>query len=158
MRAIQGEVSYGFIDVVRDIPVHQLTDALEIDFLSYTDIRDRRVYVLENVDAAIADVGVAQEVDLQRVGELMVGDVADDVDEAITDFALDRAHEIGEEARLPFENAEEEHFALAGIALNFLCERANAIRDLLSGEYWSDLLHRSPPSTLRKACRPRDSL
>ena len=49
MRAIPGDVSYGFIDVVRDIADHQIADALEIDFLSYTDIRDRRVYVLKDV-------------------------------------------------------------------------------------------------------------
>ncbi|HUP62604.1 MAG TPA: phosphoribosyltransferase family protein [Thermoanaerobaculia bacterium] len=49
MRAIPGDVSYGFIDVVRDLADQQLTDALEIDFLSYTDIRGRRVYVLKDV-------------------------------------------------------------------------------------------------------------
>ena len=49
MRAMPGEVSFGFIDVVRDIADTQLTDAVEIDFLSYTDIRDRRVYVLKDV-------------------------------------------------------------------------------------------------------------
>jgi hypoxanthine phosphoribosyltransferase len=49
MRAIPGDVSYGFIDVVRDIADHQLADAVEIDFLSFTDIRDRRVYVLKDV-------------------------------------------------------------------------------------------------------------
>jgi hypoxanthine phosphoribosyltransferase len=48
MRAIPGDVSYGFIDVVRDI-ADQHADALEIDFLSYTDIRERRVYLLKDV-------------------------------------------------------------------------------------------------------------
>lgn len=49
MRAIPGNVSYGFIDVVRDVADQSIADALEIDFLSYTDIRDRRVYVLKDV-------------------------------------------------------------------------------------------------------------
>ncbi|HEV3483902.1 MAG TPA: phosphoribosyltransferase family protein, partial [Vicinamibacterales bacterium] len=49
LRTIPGDVSYGFIDVIRDIADHQLADALEIDFLSFTDIRDRRVYVLKDV-------------------------------------------------------------------------------------------------------------
>lgn len=49
MRAIPGEVSYGFIDVVRDPGDNQIADALEIDFLSYTDIRGRNVYVLKDV-------------------------------------------------------------------------------------------------------------
>ena len=49
MRAMSGEVSFGFIDVVRDTADHMLSDAVEIDFLSYTDIRDRRVYLLKDV-------------------------------------------------------------------------------------------------------------
>jgi hypoxanthine phosphoribosyltransferase len=51
LRAIPGEVSYGFIDVVRDAADNTIADALEIDFLSYTDIRERRVYVLKDVVA-----------------------------------------------------------------------------------------------------------
>ena len=49
LRAIEGEVSYGFIDVVRDVADNETADALEIDFLSFTDIRGRRVYVLKDV-------------------------------------------------------------------------------------------------------------
>jgi hypoxanthine phosphoribosyltransferase len=49
MRAIPGDVSYGVIDVVRDVADQQIADAVEINFLSYTDIRDRRVYVLKDV-------------------------------------------------------------------------------------------------------------
>lgn len=49
LRAIPGEVSYGFIDVVRDATDSQIADALEIDFLSFTDIRGRHVYVLKDV-------------------------------------------------------------------------------------------------------------
>lgn len=47
LRAIPGDVSYGFIDVVRDAADQQLAD--EIDFLSFTDIRGRNVYVLKDV-------------------------------------------------------------------------------------------------------------
>ena len=49
MRRIDGEVSYGFIDVVRDVADNETASALEIDFLSFTDIRARRVYVLKDV-------------------------------------------------------------------------------------------------------------
>jgi len=49
MRAIPGEVSYGFIDVIRDAPDHQIADAIEIDFLSYTAIGGRNVYLLKDV-------------------------------------------------------------------------------------------------------------
>ena len=51
LRAIPGDVSYGFIDVIRDVSDNQIADALEIDFLSFTDIRGRRVYVLKDVVA-----------------------------------------------------------------------------------------------------------
>ncbi len=49
LRAVPGDVSYGFIDVVRDAEDNRTADALEIDFLSFTDIRDRHVYVLKDV-------------------------------------------------------------------------------------------------------------
>jgi hypoxanthine phosphoribosyltransferase len=51
LRAIPGDVSYGFIDVVRDAADTETADALEIDFLSFTDIRGRNVYVLKDVVA-----------------------------------------------------------------------------------------------------------
>jgi len=47
IRAIPGDVTYSYIDVVRDIA--DQTDALEIDFLSFTDIRGRDVYLLKDV-------------------------------------------------------------------------------------------------------------
>jgi hypoxanthine phosphoribosyltransferase len=51
LRAIPGDVSYGFIDVIRDAADTETADALEIDFLSFTDIRGRNVYVLKDVVA-----------------------------------------------------------------------------------------------------------
>jgi hypoxanthine phosphoribosyltransferase len=49
LRAVPGDASYAFIDVVRDASDNQIADALEIDFLSFTDIRRRNVYVLKDV-------------------------------------------------------------------------------------------------------------
>ena len=49
LRAVPGPVSYGFIDVIRDFSDNVVADALEIDFLSFTDIRNRNVYVLKDV-------------------------------------------------------------------------------------------------------------
>lgn len=49
LRALAGDVSYGFIDVIRDTEDNGTADALEIDFLSFTDIRGRNVYVLKDV-------------------------------------------------------------------------------------------------------------
>lgn len=49
LRAVGGDVSYGFIDVIRDAEDNSTADALEIDFLSFTDIRGRHVFVLKDV-------------------------------------------------------------------------------------------------------------
>ena len=49
LRAVPGDVSYSFIDVVRDAVDQDTADAVEIDFLSFTDIRGRNVYLLKDV-------------------------------------------------------------------------------------------------------------
>jgi hypoxanthine phosphoribosyltransferase len=49
IRTIPGSVSYGFIDVIRDIADTAIADALEIDFMSFTEIGGRNVYVLKDV-------------------------------------------------------------------------------------------------------------
>lgn len=51
LRAIPGDVSYAFVDVVRDAADNETADAIEIDFLSFTDIRGRNVYLLKDVVA-----------------------------------------------------------------------------------------------------------
>ncbi len=49
VRAIPGNVSYGFVDVVRDIADAETATALEIDYFSYTDIGGKNVYLLKDV-------------------------------------------------------------------------------------------------------------
>jgi len=49
LRAIDGDVSYGFIDVVRDVSDTETATALEIDYISYIDIGARNVYVVKDV-------------------------------------------------------------------------------------------------------------
>ena len=49
MRNIPGDVAYGYIDVVRDVADTETAAALEIDFVSYTEIASRNVYVLKDV-------------------------------------------------------------------------------------------------------------
>lgn len=49
IRAIPGEVAYGYIDVIRDVADTDTAAALEIDFISYTEIAGRNVYVLKDV-------------------------------------------------------------------------------------------------------------
>lgn len=51
LRAMSGDVSYSFIDVIRDAADNETADAIEIDFLSFTDIRGRNVYVIKDVVA-----------------------------------------------------------------------------------------------------------
>ena len=49
MRSIDGAVTYGFIDVVRDEADTGVASALEIDFVSYTNITGRDVYVIKDI-------------------------------------------------------------------------------------------------------------
>jgi hypoxanthine phosphoribosyltransferase len=49
LRAISGEVGYGYIDAIRDVADTDTAAALEIDFISHTGIANRNVYVLKDV-------------------------------------------------------------------------------------------------------------
>lgn len=49
MRAIPGDVSYGFIEVVRDVADTEVAAALEIDFMSWISLTGKNVYLLKDV-------------------------------------------------------------------------------------------------------------
>ena len=49
LRAIDGDVSYGFIDVVRDVSDAETANALEIDYITHIDLAGRNVYVIKDV-------------------------------------------------------------------------------------------------------------
>ena len=49
LRAIPGHASYGFIDVVRDMADTEIATALEISFMSHTQLAGRNVYVIKDV-------------------------------------------------------------------------------------------------------------
>lgn len=49
LRATPGPVSYGFVDVIRDVLDTETAAALEIDFLSFTGITGRNVFLLKDV-------------------------------------------------------------------------------------------------------------
>ena len=49
LRAIPGRVSYGFINVVRDVADTEVAAAMEIDFLNWIDISGKHVYLLKDV-------------------------------------------------------------------------------------------------------------
>ncbi len=49
MRAIPGEVGFGFIDVVRDVADTEVAAAMEIDYLNWINIAGKNVYLLKDV-------------------------------------------------------------------------------------------------------------
>ncbi len=49
LRAIPGEVSYGFINVVREIADTEVATAMKIGYLQYSDIAGKNVYLLKDV-------------------------------------------------------------------------------------------------------------
>lgn len=49
MRAIPGDVSYGFINVIRDMADTEIATAVEIDYQQSTDIAGKHVYLLKDV-------------------------------------------------------------------------------------------------------------
>ena len=49
MRAIPGEVSYGFINVMREMADTEVATALEIDYRNTTDIARKHIYLLKDV-------------------------------------------------------------------------------------------------------------
>lgn len=99
MRAIPGDVSYGFIDVVRDVADQQTADALEIDFLSFTDIRDRHVYVLKDVvSSGVIESWLLSQLRMHHPAELRLVALLDRADARTVDLPADfRAFTISED-------------------------------------------------------------
>ena len=97
LRAIPGEVSYGFIDVVRD-GSDSGADALEIDFLSFTDIRGRNVYVLKDVvNTGVIENYLLSQLRMHAPASLRLVALLDRLDARTVDIATDfRAFTIGE--------------------------------------------------------------
>lgn len=67
LRSIPGDVGYGYIDVVRDIADTEIATALEIDFLSHTELAGRNVYLLKDVvSTGIIETYLLTQLRLQR--------------------------------------------------------------------------------------------
>ena len=98
LRAIPGEVSYGFIDVVRDVADNQTADAIELDFLSFTDIRDRNVYVLKDVvTTGVIENYLFNQLRLHAPAKLRLVALLDRIDARTVDVKTDfRAFAIGD--------------------------------------------------------------
>jgi hypoxanthine phosphoribosyltransferase len=99
MRAIPGDVSYGVIDVVHDSADQHAGDALEIDFLSYTDIRNRRVYVLKDVvSTGVIENYLLTQLRMHEPAVLRLVALLDRVNSRTVDLATDfRAFAIEED-------------------------------------------------------------
>lgn len=98
LRAIPGEVAYGFIDVIRDEADTHTATALEIDFLRHIDIAGRNVYVLKDVvSTGIIENYLLAQLRLHRPSTLKLVALLDRPSLRTLDLAADfRAFEVGE--------------------------------------------------------------
>jgi len=63
MRAMPGDVSYGYINVVREMADTEIASAMEIDYLHWSDIAGKHVYLLKDV----VSTGVIESYLLQQL-------------------------------------------------------------------------------------------
>ncbi len=98
MRAVPGRVGYAFIDVIRDPADSETANALEIDFLSHTDIRGRFVYVLKDVvTTGVIENYLLTQLRLHQPASLKLVALLDRPELRTVDVRPDfRAFEVGE--------------------------------------------------------------
>jgi hypoxanthine phosphoribosyltransferase len=97
LRAIPDKVSYGFIDVIRDIADTEVANALEIDFLSHTELAGRHVYVLKDVvSTGVIENYLLTQLRTQQPAALKLVALLDRPEARTVDITPDhRAFEIG---------------------------------------------------------------
>jgi hypoxanthine phosphoribosyltransferase len=100
MRGITGNVSYGFIDVVRDMSDTEIASALEIDFVSYTEIGGRNVYVLKDVvSSGVIENYLLSQLRLHKPKSVKLVALLDRPDLRTVDLSADyKAFEVGDGA------------------------------------------------------------
>lgn len=98
MRAVPGAVSYSFIDVVRDMADNEIANALEIDFLSYTDISGRNVFLLKDVvSTGVIETYLLSQLRLERPASLKLVALLDRPELRTVDLKTDyHAFKVGE--------------------------------------------------------------
>ncbi|HXG59154.1 MAG TPA: phosphoribosyltransferase family protein [Thermoanaerobaculia bacterium] len=98
MRNIEGAVAYSFIDVVRDMADNEIAAALEIDFLSYTDISGRNVYLLKDVvSTGVIETYLLSQLRLERPASLKLVALLDRPELRTVDLKADyAAFKVGE--------------------------------------------------------------
>ena len=97
MRAISGEVGFGYIDMILDVSDTQVASAVEISYLSHTHLRGRHVYLLKDV----VSTGVIENYLLTQLRQKDPTDIKlvallDHVDQRTVDIEPDyRAFKVG---------------------------------------------------------------
>jgi hypoxanthine phosphoribosyltransferase len=100
LRAIPGNVSYGFIDVVQDIADTETATAMEIDFLRFAEIRGKHVFLIKDVvSTGIIETYLLQQLRLHDPAELRLVALLDRPALRRADLKVDfRAFEVGDGA------------------------------------------------------------
>jgi hypoxanthine phosphoribosyltransferase len=71
IRAIPGEVSYGYINVIREMSDTDTASAMEIDYLHWSDIAGKHVYLLKDVvSTGVIESYLLQQLRQKRPAEL----------------------------------------------------------------------------------------
>lgn len=96
LRAIPGDVGFGFIDVVRDVADAQVA-ALEIDFMSWISITGKNVYVLKDVmSTGIIESYLLTQLRQKKPADLKLVALLDHTDQRTIDIEPEyRAFKVG---------------------------------------------------------------
>jgi len=121
MRAMPGDVSYGYINVVREMADTEIASAMEIDYLHWSDIAGKHVYLLKDVvSTGVIESYLLQQLKQKNPAELKLVALVDRPE--LRTVALEEAgqHRDAEvEAllpRQPRDDAEHRHLAPVGKA------------------------------------------
>lgn len=100
LRRIPGEAGYGFINVVRDVADTEVAAAMEIDFMSWIDLRGRNVYVIKDVvSTGVIESYLLAQLRQKHPTSLKLVALIDKPDARTVDLTVDfRAFEAGDGA------------------------------------------------------------
>lgn len=90
LRALPGDVSYGFVDVVRDMADAEVATAMEIDFREWIDIRGKNVYLLKDVvSTGVIETYLLTQLRQKKPAELKLVALLDHTDMRTIDLQVD---------------------------------------------------------------------
>lgn len=100
LRAIPGRVHYEFLDKISDLSDTTIANAVEIDFLSHFDMRNRRVYLLKDVvSSGVIEQWLMSQLKLRHPASLKLVALIDRPDLRTTPFEVDFRAFIGGDGR-----------------------------------------------------------